>query len=30
MLPGWYGFGSGLAPALEEFGDEVFSRMLLE
>jgi len=28
MLPGWYGFGSGLEPALEEFGDEVFTRML--
>jgi phosphoenolpyruvate carboxylase len=27
MLPGWYGFGSGLQPALEEFGDEVFARM---
>jgi phosphoenolpyruvate carboxylase len=28
MLPGWFGFGSGLEPALEQFGDEVFSRML--
>jgi phosphoenolpyruvate carboxylase len=28
MLPGWYGFGSGLQPALEEFGDKVFARML--
>jgi phosphoenolpyruvate carboxylase len=27
MLPGWYGFGSGLQPALDEFGDEVFARM---
>jgi phosphoenolpyruvate carboxylase len=30
MLPGWYGFGSGLGPALEEFGDEVFARMLAQ
>jgi phosphoenolpyruvate carboxylase len=28
MLPGWYGFGSGLKPALEQFGDEVFASML--
>jgi phosphoenolpyruvate carboxylase len=28
MLPGWYGFGSGLKPALEEFGDKVFAGML--
>jgi phosphoenolpyruvate carboxylase len=28
MLPGWYGFGSGLEPALAEFGDAVFTRML--
>jgi phosphoenolpyruvate carboxylase len=28
MLPGWYGFGSGLKPALEEFGDAVFASML--
>ncbi len=27
-LPGWYGFGSGLEPALAEFGDAVFTRML--
>jgi phosphoenolpyruvate carboxylase len=30
MLPGWYGFGSGLGPALEEFGDAVFARMLAQ
>jgi phosphoenolpyruvate carboxylase len=30
MLPGWYGFGSGLKPALEEFGDKVFARMLAQ
>jgi phosphoenolpyruvate carboxylase len=28
MLPGWYGFGSGLKAALDEFGDEVFAGML--
>jgi len=28
MLPGWYGFGSGLGAALEEFGENVFARML--
>jgi phosphoenolpyruvate carboxylase len=27
MLPGWYGFGTGLEAALEEFGDKVFTRM---
>jgi phosphoenolpyruvate carboxylase len=28
MLPGWYGFGSGLKAALDEFGNEVFAGML--
>src|SRR6202023_1477406 len=28
MLPGWYGFGSGLAAALEQHGDEVVGEML--
>jgi phosphoenolpyruvate carboxylase len=28
MLPGWYGFGSGLKAALDEFGEQVFAAML--
>ena len=28
MLPGWYGFGSGLAAAIEEHGGEVIDAML--
>jgi phosphoenolpyruvate carboxylase len=28
MLPGWYGVGSGLEAALEEYGDKLFARML--
>jgi phosphoenolpyruvate carboxylase len=27
MLPGWYGFGSGLSAALEQHGDEVVAQM---
>jgi phosphoenolpyruvate carboxylase len=30
MLPGWFGFGSGLAAALAEHGDAVVGRMVLE
>jgi phosphoenolpyruvate carboxylase len=29
MLPGWYGFGSGLSAALEQHGDEVVGQMLV-
>jgi phosphoenolpyruvate carboxylase len=29
MLPGWYGFGSGLAAAREQHGDEVVGQMLV-
>ncbi len=28
MLPGWYGFGSGLSAALEQHGNEVVGQML--
>jgi phosphoenolpyruvate carboxylase len=28
MLPGWFGFGSGLAAALDQHGEAVISRML--
>jgi len=30
MVPGWYGFGSGVASAIEEHGAEVLGRMLTE
>jgi len=30
MLPGWYGFGSGLAAAVSEHGRETIGRMLRE
>jgi phosphoenolpyruvate carboxylase len=30
MLPGWFGFGSGLSAALERHGDEVVSQMLAQ
>jgi len=30
VLPGWYGLGSGLAKAAEQFGDEVFREMFAE
>src|SRR5580693_9033490 len=29
MLPGWYGFGSGLSAAREQHGDEVVGQMLV-
>lgn len=29
ILPGWYGFGTGLARALEEFGEETLQEMHL-
>lgn len=28
MLPGWFGFGSGLSAAVEQHGDEVIGRMV--
>jgi phosphoenolpyruvate carboxylase len=28
MLPGWFGFGSGLSAALEQHGDDVLGQML--
>ncbi len=28
MLPGWFGFGSGLTAALEQHGEEVVAQML--
>ncbi len=28
MLPGWFGFGSGLSAAVEQHGDEVVGRMV--
>ena len=30
MLPGWYGIGSGLAKAAEQFDDEEFRNMIAE
>jgi phosphoenolpyruvate carboxylase len=30
VLPGWYGLGSGLAKAAEQFGDEAFRNMFAE
>ena len=30
VLPGWYGIGSGLAKAAEQFSDEVFREMFTE
>jgi phosphoenolpyruvate carboxylase len=30
MLPGWYGVGSGLAKAAEQFGEDVFREMFKE
>ena len=30
MLPGWYGIGSGLAKAAEQFGDKSFREMFME
>src|SRR5260370_36619557 len=27
MLPGWFGFGSGLSAALQQHGDDVVGRM---
>jgi phosphoenolpyruvate carboxylase len=30
MLPGWYGIGSGLAKAAEQFDDDVFREMFKE
>jgi phosphoenolpyruvate carboxylase len=30
MLPGWFGLGSGLAAALEQYGDDVLGRMLAD
>jgi phosphoenolpyruvate carboxylase len=30
ILPGWYGFGSGLAAAIEQFDDEAFREMFRE
>ena len=30
VLPGWYGFGSGLAKAAEKFGDKEFREMFSE
>ena len=30
VLPGWYGIGSGLAKAAEQFGDEPFREMFAE
>jgi phosphoenolpyruvate carboxylase len=30
MLPGWFGIGSGLAKAAEEFGEDVFREMFKE
>lgn len=30
MLPGWYGIGSGLAKAAEQFGDDAFRQMFRE
>ena len=30
VLPGWYGLGSGLAKAAEQFGDEAFRNMFTE
>ena len=29
MLPGWFGFGSGLSAALEQHGEEVVAQMLV-
>jgi phosphoenolpyruvate carboxylase len=28
MLPGWFGFGSGLSAALDQYGDDVLGQML--
>ncbi len=30
MLPGWFGFGTGLAAAFEEHGEEVLGNMLVQ
>ncbi len=30
VLPGWYGIGSGLKKAIEQFGDEAFGEMFKE
>jgi len=30
ILPGWYGFGSGLAAAIEQFDDDAFREMFRE
>jgi phosphoenolpyruvate carboxylase len=30
MLPGWFGFGSGLSAALEEHGEDVVGRMVAQ
>jgi phosphoenolpyruvate carboxylase len=30
ILPGWYGFGSGLAAAIEQFDNDTFSEMFRE
>jgi phosphoenolpyruvate carboxylase len=30
VLPGWYGFGTGLAKAVEQFGEEAFRNMFYE
>jgi len=30
MLPGWFGFGSGMKAAIENHGEAVLERMLVE